>query len=105
MAKIYLRVNDNLTKYSYHDFERELELRINNVSNEDSAFLWDLIGHWAQDEDEWEDAERHFRKAYEIAGGKYGYCLGVALNHLGRFQESLPILVEQAKKIQPDDFS
>ncbi|EAP9281033.1 tetratricopeptide repeat protein [Salmonella enterica] len=105
LAKNYLRVNDNLTKYSYHDFKKEFELRINNVSNEDSAFLWDRIGHWAQDEDEWEDAEIHFRKAYEIAGGEYGYCLGVALNHLGRFQESLPILVEQAEKIQPDDFS
>ena len=105
LAKNYLRVNDDLTKYAYHDFKKEFELRINNVSNEDSAFLWDRIGHWAQDEDEWEDAEMHFRRAYEIAGGEYGYCLGVVLNHLGRFQESLPLLVEQAEKIQPDDVS
>lgn len=105
LAKNYLRVNDNSTKYFYHDFKKEFELRINNVSNQDCAFLWDRIGHWAQDEDEWEDAEKHFRKAYEMAGGEYGYCLGVALNHLGRFKESLPILIEQAEKIQPDDFS
>ncbi|ENB9457366.1 tetratricopeptide repeat protein [Morganella morganii] len=105
LTKNDLRVNDNLTKYSYHNFKKEFELLINNVSNEDSAYLWDRIGHWAQDEDEWEDAEIYFRKAYEIAGGEYGYCLGVVLNHLGRFQESLPILIEQAEKIQLDDFS
>ncbi|HAI3071931.1 TPA: tetratricopeptide repeat protein [Escherichia coli] len=105
LVKNYLRVNDNATKYSYLDFKNEFEFRINNISSEDRAFLWDRIGHWAQDEDEWEDAEMYFRKAYEMAGGEYGYCLGVALNHLGRFKESLPILIEQAEKIQPDDFS
>lgn len=105
LAKNYLRVNDNSSKYSYHEFKKEFEIRIQNANDEDTAFLWDRIGHWAQDEDEWEDAAMHFRKAYEIAGGEYGYCLGVALNQLGRFKESLPILVEQAEKIQPDDFS
>lgn len=98
LVKNYLRVNDNVTKYSYLDFKNEFEFRINNISSEDRAFLWDRIGHWAQDEDEWEDAEMYFRKAYEMAGGEYGYCLGVALNHLGRFKESLPILIEQAEK-------
>ncbi|MCX8289822.1 tetratricopeptide repeat protein [Enterobacter pseudoroggenkampii] len=105
LAKNYLRVNDNSSKYSYHEFKKEFEMRIQNVNDEDTAFLWDRIGHWAQDEDEWEDATMYFRKAYEIAGGEYGYCLGVALNQLERFKESLPILVEQAEKIQPDDFS
>lgn len=105
LAKNYLRVNDNSSKYSYHEFKKEFEMRIQNANDEDTAFLWDRIGHWAQDEDEWEDAATHFRKAYEIEGGEYGYCLGVALNQLGHFKESLPILVEQAEKIQPDDFS
>lgn len=98
LAKNYLRVNDNSSKYSYHEFKKEFEMRIQNANDEDTAFLWDRIGHWAQDEDEWEEAATHFRKAYEIEGGEYGYCLGVALNQLGQFKESLPILVEQAEK-------
>lgn len=62
-------------------------------------------GHWAQDEADWVEAELCFRKAYDLAGGHYGYCLGTALNFLGRFEESLPILREQAERIQPDAMS
>ena len=35
-------------------------------------------------------------------GGHYGYCLGTVLNFLGRFEESVPMLREQAAGIQPD---
>ena len=67
--------------------------------------MWDRLGHWAQDEADWAEAEFCFRKAYDLAGGHYGYCLGTALNFLGRFEESLPILREQAERIQPDAMS
>lgn len=63
---------------------------------------WDRLGHWAQDEGNWEEAERCFRKAYELEGGHYGYCLGTALNFLGKYAESLPLLLDQAKLHQPD---
>ncbi|WP_273802614.1 DUF4365 domain-containing protein [Proteus vulgaris] len=105
LAKNYLRQNTNEIFCSYEDFKREFELRILDVNYKDTAFLWDRLGHWAQDENKWLDAESYFRKAYNIEGGEYGYCLGVALNHLGRYKDSLPLLLEQAEKIQPDDFS
>ena len=38
--------------------------------------------------------ERCFRKAYDLESGDYGYCLGIALKELGRFEESLPLLLE-----------
>ncbi|MBD1229384.1 tetratricopeptide repeat protein [Xenorhabdus griffiniae] len=105
LAKNFLRMNNDEMVFSYDDFKKEFELCILDVKYEDTAFLWDRLGHWAQDEDKWLDAESCFRKAYNIDGGEYGYCLGVVLNHLGRFKESLPLLLEQAEKIQPDDFS
>ncbi len=43
--------------------------------------------------------------AYELADGHYGYCLGTALNFLDRFEESLPLLLEQAQVIQADAMS
>ena len=61
--------------------------------------------HWAQDEGDWEEAEHCYRKAYDLAGGHYGYCLGTALNFLCRFEESRPLLIEQAERIQPDAMS
>ncbi|MCA1778004.1 MAG: tetratricopeptide repeat protein [Xanthomonadaceae bacterium] len=82
-------------------FEQSIAL----VDAADAALPWDRLGHWAQDEGEWEEAERCYRKAYGLAGGHYGYCLGTALNFLGRFEESRPILVEQAEHLQPDAMS
>ncbi len=71
----------------------------------DAALLWDRVGHWAQEDKDWRQAETHFRKAYSIEPNRYGYCLGTALNSLGRFDESLPILQEQATVHQPDAMS
>jgi len=46
-----------------------------------------------------------FEKAYELNGGHYGYCLGTALNFLGRYGEALPLVQAQADGIQPDAMS
>ncbi|MEM7665525.1 MAG: tetratricopeptide repeat protein [Pseudomonadota bacterium] len=59
----------------------------------------------AQDNEDWHSAETCFRRAFDLAGGHYGYCLGTALNFLERCEESLPILQEQAVKHQPDAMS
>ena len=69
------------------------------------AFLWDRAGHWAQDEKDWSEAEKCYRKAFELSPAEYGYCLGTALNFLGRYEEALPILLPQAKEHQPDAMS
>ena len=68
----------------------------------DPAFLWDRTGHWAQDDKNWSEAEKCYRKAFELSAAEYGYCLGTALNFLERYEEALPILIPQAKIHQPD---
>ncbi len=106
LATFYLRTEGEEVGRTYAEFRDEFDRQIEYVDAKDeAAFLWDRLGHWAQDEADWAEAERCFRKAYDLAGGHYGYCLGTALNFLGRFEESLPILREQAKGIQPDAMS
>jgi tetratricopeptide (TPR) repeat protein len=101
----YLRGERKDIGKSYAEFLEEFELHIAHVDAEDTALPWDRLGHWAQEESDWPEAERCFRKAYELEGGHYGYCLGTALNFLHRFEESLPILREQAEVIQADAMS
>ncbi|MGQ7269969.1 tetratricopeptide repeat protein [Marinobacter sp. V034] len=72
-------------------------------SNE--AFLWDRIGHWAQYDGDWVQAEKAYRKAFLMDPVLYGYCFGTALNHLGRYTEALPILIDQAERHLPDAMS
>lgn len=106
LAILYLRSEGQDVGRSYSGFRAEFDRQIAHVNDKDeAAFLWDRLGHWAQDEADWAEAEHCFRKAYDLAGGHYGYCLGTALNFLGRFEESLPILREQAQSIQPDAMS
>ena len=106
LATLYLRTEGHDVGRTYAEFRDEFDRQIEHVDDKDeAAFLWDRLGHWAQDESDWAEAERCFRRAYDLAGGHYGYCLGTALNFLGRFEESLPILREQAEGIQPDALS
>ena len=105
LANFYLRSNGEDIGKTYAEFCAEFERQISHLDIADAAFAWDRLGHWAQDEGNWEEAERCFRAAYELAGGHYGYCLGTALNFLGRFEESLPLLLDQAQAIQPDAMS
>ena len=105
LNKLYLRSKDQQIDITYLTFKAEFDSKIQHVLVESAALLWDRLGHWAQDDDNWEEAERCFRSAYDLAKGHYGYCLGTALNFLERPEESLPILLSQAEEIQPDDMS
>ncbi|GAB2577038.1 tetratricopeptide repeat protein [Dyella jejuensis] len=105
LATLYVRSNGGDIGMSYASFKEEFEAGIVYVDQDAQAHLWDRLGHWAQDEEDWAEAEVCYRHAYNLEGGDYGYCLGVALNQLGRFEESLPILMVQAKEIQPDALS
>ncbi len=101
----YLRSEGEEIGKDYATFRAEFETHIAHVDPSEAALPWDRLGHWAQDLDDWEEAERCFRKAYELNGGHYGYCLGTALNFLGRYGEALPLVQAQADGIQPDAMS
>jgi hypothetical protein len=64
---------------SYSEFREEFDRHIAHFDTDNAALPWDRLGHWAQDDEDWAEAERCFRKAYELAGGDYGYCLAIAL--------------------------
>ena len=101
----YLRTAGEDVGKSYAEFRDEFDRQGAHIDADDAALPWDRLGHWAQDEGDWAEAERCFRKAYDLKGGHYGYCLGTALNFLGRYDESLPLLLEQAQVHQPDAMS
>jgi len=106
LATLYLRSKGQAVGVPYPEYRAEFERQIEHVDDKDeAAFLWDRLGHCAQEEENWVEAELCFRKAFGLAGGHYGYCLGTALNFLGRFEESLPILREQSDVIQRDAMS
>lgn len=105
LNQLYLRSNGHDLNKSFSAFKAEFVTIIQYVQAEPAALLWDRLGHWAQEENSWAEAERCFRIAYDLAGGHYGYCLGTALLVLDRPEESLPLLLSQAKEIQPDEKS
>lgn len=105
LAKLYVQSNGGEIGISYANFKIEFEVGIVLVGSDAIAHLWDRLGHWAQEEEDWAEAEFCFRRAYDLEGGNYSYCLGTALNFLGRFEESLPILMDIAKELQPDAMS
>lgn len=105
LNKLYLRSEGLIVDMTYAAFKIEFEISIRYVEGDVAAYLWDRLGHWAQEENNWKEAESCFRVAYDLVGGHYGYCLGTALNFLNRPEESLPILLRQAEEIQPDDMS
>ena len=99
-----VRANGGTISCDYVEFKRMVEDLVDG-GIADPAFLWDRAGHWAQDDGNWAEAEKCYRKAFELSASHYGYCLGTALNCLGRHTEALPILIEQAMKLQPDAMS
>ena len=99
-----IHANGEQTPYSYEEVRRSVEQMVARGAA-DPAFLWDRCGHWAQDDGDWVEAEACYRRAVELSPDEYGYCLGTALNFLGRYREALPILLPQAKQHQPDALS
>lgn len=102
LSRLYLRSQGRDIGANYALFCKEFDRQIVHVQGEATALLWDRLGHWAQDDEDWPEAERCFRNAYDLDGGHYGYCLGTALVFQDRFAESLPLLMEQAETLQPD---
>ncbi|MEX3917962.1 tetratricopeptide repeat protein [Paraburkholderia sp. BR10872] len=105
MTTFYLRGKGENVGKTYGEFCEEFDRHIAQIDADNAALPWDRLGHWAQEDDDWAEAERCFRQAYELAGGEYGFCLAIALKELGRFAESVPLLLEQAQTVQPDAMS
>jgi tetratricopeptide (TPR) repeat protein len=105
LTQFYLRQKADDIGKDYATCRTEFDDIIAHVDPEQTAFIWDRLGHWAQDEQNWVEAECCFRKAYEIDGGQYGYCLGVALNFLERYEEALPLVWAQAESTHSDAMS
>ncbi|KVT95543.1 hypothetical protein WK59_28820 [Burkholderia ubonensis] len=105
MAGFYLRGQGVNIGKTYAEFRQEFDQHIPHIDADNAALPWDRLGHWAQDDGDWAEAERCFRKAHELGAGEYGYCLAIALMQLERFDESVPLLLEQAQTVQPDAMS
>ncbi len=69
---------------------------------EDDGLVLDRIGHIYQDQGAWGEAEKWYRRAATQNPKAFGYCFGVSLIFLGRFEEALPWVQQAAEKYQPD---
>ncbi|SDH43044.1 hypothetical protein SAMN05216338_100961 [Bradyrhizobium sp. Rc2d] len=105
MTTFYLRRQGENIGKSHSEFREQFDRQIAHIDSENAALPWDRLGHWAQDDEDWVEAERCFRRAYDLAGGEYGYGLAIVPKALGRFDESVPLLLEQAQIVQPDAMS
>ena len=105
MSSLYVHAHGGDIGKTFAEFRRDFERHVAGIPDGEKALLWDRLGHCAQDEENWIEAQQCFQAAYGLGGGDYGYCLGVALNSLGRCEESLPILLDQAQVHQPDAMS
>lgn len=99
-----VHTNGSVTETSYKDFKIAVVQQIES-GDPDPAYLWDRLGHWAQYDEDWIEAESAYRSAYELEPSRHGYCLGTALNFLKRYSEALPILLTASEKYQPDAMS
>lgn len=100
----HMRAAGEPTEIDFDGFKLAV-IRLIGSGDPAPAYLWDRVGHWAQYDGDWAEAERGYRKAYELEPERYGYCLGTALNFLNRHRDALPMLLRQAEEHQPDAMS
>lgn len=88
LAIIYLRNRNIIVHKTYLQFKNDLEACANKIGSDAASVLWDLLGHWAEDEELADEAILCFEKAYSLQKGDYGLCLSIALNKQHRYEES-----------------
>jgi tetratricopeptide (TPR) repeat protein len=96
-----LHFEGDFTGICFKDFKNKA-LSLIKENHPDPAYLWDKIGHWAQKDGDWLQAEAAYRKAFELDSENYRYCLGTALVFLERYGEAISILSPEIEK-NPDD--
>lgn len=102
----FAKMHSQPVKLNFNQFLSQVEALIDEAESDiDTAHLWDRVGHWAQEDGDWDNAEVYYRKAFELEPDRYGYCFGTTLNFLERFEEAMPILKEQAEVHMPDAIS
>lgn len=104
LCHFVLRATGAQTETTFEHF-RNAVIALIERGGADNAFLWDRIGHWAQHDRNWFEAEKAYRQAYELEPSQFGYCFGTALNFLGRYEEALPILVREIEKLDSEPMS
>jgi len=88
LAIIYLRNRNIIVHKTYLQFKNDLEACANKIGSDAASVLWDLLGHWAEDEELADEDILCFEKAYSLQKGDYGLCLSIALNKKHRYEES-----------------
>ena len=91
--------NSELNESSLSSFEKAIEYGYDN------ELVYDRIGHLYQDKKDYNNAEKAFRKATLKNQKDFGYCLGVCLIYLDRYEEALQYVLDAAEKYQPDYLS
>lgn len=86
-----LHERDGDARLSFNEFKTHAEALL-KVPDADAGLIWDRVGHWAQTEGNWIEAEAAFRRAYDLEQPQYAYCLAVALNHLERWDDAVSVL-------------
>lgn len=91
------------TRTSFADLKKLAALLIAQKVG-DEARIWDQVGHWAQKDRDWCSAEAAYQQAAAL-NEKYNYCLGTALNNLGKHQDALRALRPESESAQTDALS
>ena len=100
----YLYSNFDEATWGHQEFRRNV-VDIVNDGIPNPEFMWYPAGSWTQNEENWTEAEEWYREAYDHCPGEYGYYLGTAPNHIGRYEEAVQILLPQAEEHYPDELS
>ncbi|HEX2875937.1 MAG TPA: tetratricopeptide repeat protein, partial [Polyangiaceae bacterium] len=96
-----LHDRDGETRIGFAEFKAHAEALL-AFPSVNAGLIWDRVGHWAQTDDNWIEAEAAFRRAFEREPAQYAYCLAVALNHLDRWEETLSVLLPIASTPDAD---
>lgn len=96
-----LHDRDGDTRLSFAEFKTHAEVLL-KMPDTDAGLIWDRVGHWAQTDEIWVEAEAAFRHAYALNANRYAYCLAVALNHLDRWDEAVSVLAPVAETPDAD---
>ena len=88
----YTLQNLGSARINFEQF-RDRSLQLAELVPNDKPRLLDRIGHWAQVDGNWKEAESAFRIAYELRPETFACCLGTALNFLDRFEEAIEVML------------